>query len=75
MNLFYFTSYHFSLKLIMQDSPTFLVGLVWEDVEGQENIPVSAGFKLTTHELLVQEHNYSESAMGANCRGSTLNMT
>ena len=36
-----------------------LGGLVWEDVEGQENFPVSAGFELTTHGLLVQEHNYS----------------
>ena len=34
-------------------------GLVWEDVEGQENFPVSAGFELITHGLLVQEHNYS----------------
>ena len=33
-----------------------LGGLVWEDVEGQENFPVSAGFELTTHGLLVQEH-------------------
>ena len=32
---------------------------MWEDVEGQENFLVSAGFELTTHELLVQEHNYS----------------
>ena len=32
---------------------------MWEDVEGQENFPVSAGFELTTHGLLVQEHNYS----------------
>ena len=31
---------------------------MWEDVEGQENFPVSAGFELTTHELLVQEHNH-----------------
>ena len=30
---------------------------MWEDVEG--NFPVSAGFELTTHGLLVQEHNYS----------------
>ena len=36
-----------------------LSGLVWEDVEGQESFPVSAGFELTTHGLLVQEHNYS----------------
>ena len=28
-------------------------------VEGQENFPVSAGFKLATQGLLVQEHNYS----------------
>ena len=34
-------------------------GLVWEDVEGQESFPVSAGFELITHGLLVQEHNYS----------------
>ena len=32
---------------------------MWEDVEGQEKFPVSAGFELTTHGLLVQEHNYS----------------
>ena len=32
---------------------------MWEDVEGQESFPVSAGFELTTQELLVQEHNYS----------------
>ena len=33
--------------------------LVWEDVEGQESFPVSAGLELITHGLLVQEHNYS----------------
>ena len=32
---------------------------MWEDVEGQEDFPVSAGFELTIHGLLVQEHNYS----------------
>ena len=32
---------------------------MWEDVEGQESFPVSAGFELTTQGLLVQEHNYS----------------
>ena len=32
---------------------------MWEDVEGQESFPVSAGFELTTLGLLVQEHNYS----------------
>ena len=32
---------------------------MWEDVEGQENFSVSAGFVLTTHGLLVQELNYS----------------
>ena len=32
-----------------------LGGLVWKDVEGQENFPVNAGFELTTHGLLVQE--------------------
>ena len=36
-----------------------LGGLVWEDVEGQKNFPVSAGFELITHGLLIQEHNYS----------------
>ena len=36
-----------------------LGGLVWEDVEGQENFPISAGFELITHGLLVEEHNYS----------------
>ena len=36
-----------------------LGGLVWEDVEGQENFPVSAGFELTILGLLVQERNYS----------------
>ena len=39
-----------------------LGGLVWEDVEGQESFPVSAGFELTTQGLLVQEHNYSATA-------------
>ena len=38
-----------------------LGGLVWEDVEGQESFPVSAGFELTTQRLLVQEPNYSTS--------------
>ena len=32
---------------------------MWEDVEGQESFLVSAGFELTTLELLIQEHNYS----------------
>ena len=32
---------------------------MWEDVDGQERSPVSAGFELTTLGLLVQEHNYS----------------
>ena len=41
-------------------SPSQLGGLVWEeDVEGQENFPVSAGFELTTLGLSVQEHKYS----------------
>ena len=31
---------------------------MWEDVEGQESFPVSAGFELTYQGLLVQEHNY-----------------
>ena len=49
---------------VFQDSPQGggqheLGGLVWEDVEGQESFPVSAGFELTTLGLLVQEHNYS----------------
>ena len=40
--------------------PSLLGELVLEDyVEGQENLPVSAGFELTTLGLLVQEHNYS----------------
>ena len=36
---------------------------MWEDVIGQENYPTSAGFELTTHELLVQEHNYSATTL------------
>ena len=30
-----------------------------EDVEGQEILPVSAGFELTKQGMLVQEHSYS----------------
>ena len=37
---------------------------MWEDVEGQENFPVSAGFYLITHRLSVQEHNYSATTNG-----------
>ena len=44
-----------------------LGGLVWEDVEGQENFPVSAGFELTTHGLLVQEHNFSANTHNPTC--------
>ena len=40
-----------------------LDGQVWEDVEGQESFPVSAGFELTTQGLLVQEHNYSATSL------------
>ena len=43
-----------------------LDGMVWEDVEGQKNFPVSAGFELTTHGLLVQEHNYSATTHSSN---------
>ena len=32
---------------------------MWDDVEGQESFPVSAGFELTTKGFLVQKHNYS----------------
>ena len=32
---------------------------MWEDDEGENNFAISAGFELTTHWLLVQEHNYS----------------
>ena len=42
-----------------------LGGLVLEGVEGQERFPVSAGFELTTQELLIQEQNYS--AITHNC--------
>ena len=35
-----------------------LGALVWEDFEGQESFPVSAGYEFTTQGLLVQEHNY-----------------
>ena len=35
---------------------------MWEDVEGQEGFPVSAGFELTTLGLLIQEDNYSATA-------------
>ena len=46
---------------VVQDSPRRgsqheLGGLVWEDVEGQESFPVSAGFELITQGLLVKEH-------------------
>ena len=35
---------------------------MWEDVEGQEYFPVSAGFELITHGLLVQERVVSPRA-------------
>ena len=37
---------------------------MWEDIEGQESFPVSAGFELTTLELelLVQENNATTQA-------------
>ena len=31
---------------------------MWEDDAEQKNFAISAGFELTTHGLLVQEHNY-----------------
>ena len=48
-----FVDFSLTYVLVIQDSPRGgsqheLGGLVWEDVEGQESFPVSAGLKLTT---------------------------
>ena len=42
------SSYRFVdyVSVFHRDSQHELVGLVWKDVEGEENFPVSAGFEL-----------------------------
>ena len=52
-----FVDFHLTYVSVFQGSPRGgsqheLGGLVWEDVEGQESFRVSAGFELTTHEIV-----------------------